>query len=126
MILFEQGALWLPKVREANGTPVCTRWRRCAATGFVMKLLMSVFIALNGLPAAIIRVSRETCVRLSERRSVDLGATFLRLVVTPTTPLSAAARHYVSTNPYASAIEEVEAGLTSVVCCLSWAEMISA
>ena len=48
--------------------------------------------------ATIIRVSRETCVRLPERRSVDLGATFPRLVVTPTTPLSAAARHYVSTN----------------------------
>ena len=75
---------------------------------------MSVFIALNGLPAAIIRVSRETCVRLPERRSVDLGATFLRLVVTPTTPLSAAARHYVSTNLSASAIEEVEAGVAEL------------
>ena len=33
MILFEEGALWLPRVREASGTPVCTRWRRCAANG---------------------------------------------------------------------------------------------
>ena len=48
---------------------------------------------------------------IAERRSVDLGATFLRLVVTLTTPLSAAARHYVSTNLSASAIEEVEAGV---------------
>jgi hypothetical protein len=36
---------------------------------------------------------------------------FLRQLVTPTPPLSAAARHYVSTNLYASAIEEVEAGV---------------
>jgi hypothetical protein len=48
---------------------------------------------------------------IAERRSLELGATFLRLVVTPTTPLSAAARHYVSTNLSASAIEEVEAGV---------------
>ena len=31
--------------------------------------------------------------------------------MTPMPPLSAAARHYVSTNLYASAIEEVEAGV---------------
>ena len=30
---FEQGALWLPRVREASGTPLCTRRRRCAANG---------------------------------------------------------------------------------------------
>jgi len=41
------------------------------------------------------------------RRAEELAR---RLIITHTPPLSAAARHYVSTNLYAPAIEEVEAG----------------
>ena len=42
------------------------------------------------------------------RRGEELAR---RLTITPTPPLSAAARHYVSTNLSASAIEEIEAGV---------------
>ena len=60
MILFEQGALWLPRVREASGTPVCTRGADAPLTGIRHEITHECFHCIE-------------CVAVPRKRRADDG-----------------------------------------------------